>query len=731
MARLIRLARPDLESITVEMSAVERSSKKLQISISAIQRKAMTPVANGLRGEVRAVLAPALAAWLPTDVRIEETLTLSSPGDLDVLAIGPQGSAFHSAAQVSRGVTHDNRLSTFETQIHHTRRDLSAAQVSSVKNFFEKESATGHTVFLFPKDAKSTAKALEADPSIEPLDRFTLEMLLMVSNRDFENVAKHFKSSVRRLPLDTLFANADRFERTDLDDLWPYVLSLPKRDSEVLGLAQLLDRRGLSDLARQTAMQLHEKSAPAIRLEALLLIERLTQAAPNEKDKPSQALGPLELLEQARAIDSTDIRIALRQAHHAIERGEGEAALSILNAHEGIPQHALGMALRARAMAMTNQPLQQIALTLERARSLAPSDASVAHEAAQTTRLLGDLPATAQHLMDSARIRNDDADLWAQAGEASLLAGNLMEGLACYRLASDLQTDNAEAAQHLLLVATWAGDEGVARIAKERLQDFSESMDVWPIPLADLLPSVSSEHRMALLRIRNEETTQSVVLLEERARLFLKAGQYEETIRDASILEYDYGLQVGRTLAFVATLGLHRNDQRVALLDAVAQSDPEAALTRLELGLLRGDAEVGTLAIQQSHPNAMALREELESSQEAGEPIEGLPTPPSSFVENAWISTSQGVHAWSHPALAIAVLVWKGEAALPATIDALFDMPSQDLDLLPDGTRIVALEGSMLPIHAAIQQRDDLTWISLARTPALTVQALRSFQPAP
>jgi len=733
MIRLFRLARPDLESITVEMSAVERSSKKLQISISATQRNAMMPLANGLKGEVRPVLAPALAGWLPTNVRVEETLTLSSPGDLDVLAIGSEASAFHPTAQVSREVAHDNRLSSFKTQVRHTRRVLSPEQSASVNTFLKQESATGHTVFLFPKDVKSTTKAVEADSSIEPLDRFTINMLLMVSNQDFEGAAKHFKSTQRRLALDILFASADRFERTGLDELWPHVLSLPKRDNEALALANLLDRRGLSDLAWQTAMEINERSSAAIRLEALLMIERLPHTLPEEKNarNPSMALSSLELLDQARSIDPNDIRIALREAHHAIERGDGEAALSILNAHEGVPRHGLGMARKARAMALANHPRQQIALTIERARSLAPSDASVAHESSKATRLVGDLHGTAQHLLDAAWILGDDANLWAQAGDASLLVGNLMDSLVSYRMASDLETDSVEAAQHLLRTAIWASDEGSARIAKERLKDFSESMEVWPIPLADLLPNVPPEHRMALLRMRDKETIQSAVLLEERARMSLQSGRYEETIRDASILEYDLGLQVGRTLAFLATLGLHRNDQRLSLLDVVSQSDEEAALARLEWGLLTGDADVGTLLMRQSHPHAMALREVLESTEEAGEAIEGLPTPPVSFVENAWISTSPGVHAWSHPQLASSVVVWKGEAQLPGAIDALFDLPAQDLDLLPDGTRIVALEGSMLPIHAAIQQRGDLTVISLARTPALTVQALRSFPPTP
>lgn len=727
ITQLLHSAHPGLEAITVEMSSVQTTSKRLQISITATHRKALVPIANGLRGEIHAFLAPAFAGWLPPDVHVEETLTLAPSGDLVVLAIDRLGSSFHPSVQIQRRVAHGDRLSTFATLIHHTRPHLSLAQRAASQTFLEEQRHAPHKVFLLPKDPRTSLKILDTDRTIQPLDRFTLKQLVLVLNRDLDGAVKAFKTASRKTPLDALLATVDQYERAGMNALWPALVDLPKSDSEVLGLARLLERQGLYDQAWEVASPLQKSPSPTLRLEALLMLERLHASAPPGVKVTSREA----LLDEARVVAPDDTRVILRTALIAIEQGDGEQALTILDTMSDVESDALGIARQARAMAMSHEPVRQVTLAVARARFMAPSDAEVARESAMALNLIGDLRASARHLMDAAKLRPTDVGLWRQAGDAFLTAGDLEQALSCYRQASDLEPQQSETAEQLLQAATWAGDATTAQLAQTRLRDFSDTSEVWPVPLTQLMPEVPEAYRVAVLKARPRETARSAELLEEQARWLLAQGRYEEATRDAMLLEYNQGLEVGRTLALRATLGLHRNQSRDQLLDAIATQNPEAGLMRLEWGLLSGDSELGRWCIEQEHAHAQALRGVLEAEDAVNDTPERLAEVPASFNENPWIGTTAGVDAWSHADLHIAVASWTGEATLPPAIDALFDMPLHDLYRLPDGTRVFQLEGSTLPMHGALLAGEEQSWISLARTPGEAVSALHLFQPSP
>ena len=730
ITQLLHSAHPGLEAITVEMSSVQTTTKPLQISITATQRKALVPIANGLRGEVRAFLAPAFAEWLPPDVHVEETLTLAPSGDHIVLAIDHLESSFHPSVQLQRRVSHGNRLSTFETRIQHTNPHLSIVQLAASQQFLNEESLASHKVVLLPKDPRVSAKALETDRTIQPLDRFSLKLSLLVLNHDLDGAVKSFKNASRKTPMDALFAAADRYERTGLKALWPALEALPKSESQVLGLAHLLERQGLPHQARQVAAPLRRSASPTLRLEALLMLERLHLHAPSSEGAADLAWREA-LLEEARVVAPDDTRVVLRTALIELERDEPERAISMLDAMVNLESEALAVARRAHAQAMSSQPDLQVRHAVARARFMAPSDAAVAREAALAMSLIGDLRASARHWMDTANLRPRDTALWGQAGNAFMIAGDLGQALSCYRRASDLEPQSKGSAEQLLQAATWAGDGDNARLAQTRLKDFSDTTEVWPVPLPTLLPTVPEPHRIAVLKARPEETAQSPELLEEQARWHLSHGRYEEATRDAMLLEYNQGLEVGRTLALRATLGLHRNHATDELLDAIAAQDPEAALLRLEWGLMSGDSDVGRWCIQQDHAHAQALRGVLATEASSNDTLEAQVHVPAAFTENPWIATTAGVHAWSHAELHVSVIAWTGEPELPPAIGALFDMPSKDMRRLPDGIRVVQLGGSMLPMHGALLVRDGHSWISLARTPVQAISALRSFQPSP
>ncbi len=731
---LLKVARPQIARLDIDLGGVERPSDELRITVSGMDTERFASVAGGLRGEVPPVLAPALARWLPSNVSIEERVAVSGPPDLTVLTTTELPSEYRASAHVSRVGSFDSRRAVFVTEVLRPYRHSSAALEIAATEFLDEEAAHGPEVWLYPRITSNVVKTVRTTPELPAAEQVTLQALLHLADGDAASAARAVKKASKSVPLRDLVRSLRSTRHTELAELWSLLAELPEQPEDQLALATALHEAGRSRDAWLGAYSVHDAADPALRREALLLM--LSNQVDTQPDAAEDPVGheawraPKYIVQWLEEVAPADPRLVRVRALEALDSDAVATAELLLERHlEGGPDAAAEVLL-AQAKARAGLPLHEVVERVERAVAEAPLDERIASDAAATLTLVGATERALPHALTAARFGHDDLDLWWSALETALEVGNLPAALYAARRASDIAPESPEASSKLLEMATLAGDEASARLARERGRNFGEAGRDWPVPVEVLLEETGPENVFALLLARDAEVVASATLLERRARLRLAKGLLDGAARDGLLLDRRHGNAAGHAIAFAAIAGRQQSSSSASALYRAAERSKVAALVALELDLVIGarDVEARAAAIDDDRARRIAAALASPGSDPASDWPTELSEPsraPTGMTPNEALSGAAGVSAWSDPVRRIAVVQVGGiTGLLPPPLSTLYTPDPAPLVRLPDGGQVWALRDGALTLYAAQTTRDGQELFVLGFTPGAATRAL-------
>ncbi|MFT4623460.1 MAG: hypothetical protein ACI8PZ_002116, partial [Myxococcota bacterium] len=595
IGNLLRVARPNPARLDINVSGIEQPSAELRITVSGSDTGRFRSVAGGMVGSVPPVLAPAMARWLPPNIRVEERMAVSGPADLEVLATTEARSEFRAEAQVSRVQLPDRRRSVFVTEVLRPYRTTSAGWDARAQRFLDGEANTGPEVWLFPRSSPTLIKQVRAASELSLVDRAVLEALVHLAADNGGAASRAIRKAAKGVPLADVIAGLQHLRRPDFARLWSIVAYYGNTPEDVLAVAQAMLDAGLTREGWLLAYSVHDSSVPEVRLQALFMMleHQGAQPDPEADSEAAEAWRKSDfILEWIAEIAPDDPRLVRRKAALALESGAVATAELLLEDLLARGPDPAAEVLLAQAAAQAGVPLHEIRERVDRAVASAPFDHHVAAEGAATLSAVGDLHRALDHALAAARLAYDDLDRWEGTVDAALDVGDLHAALYAARRASDIAEADPEAAALLLEMSALAGDETNAKLARKRANNFTDAGREWPIPVEQLILEIRPRAVFALLQGRDAEVVRSAPLLLQRARLRLARGLLDEAARDGMLLERMHGEPAGRALAFSAIVGRQQSSTNAAALYSAAAQSTDAALVALEHDLIIGTNDV-------------------------------------------------------------------------------------------------------------------------------------------
>jgi hypothetical protein len=741
LRRLVQKARPELQGIAVTASGVEKPSKALKISVSASQSGLLQTMPFGLRGEVPPVLAPALAAWLPPRLAVQEILSVTPPSAVQILGTAGPASVVHPDAIVTRAWKREGQKLTFRTEVERPYRATTPARDTSADAFLTAEAQKGVELLMFSSADSTSAKAVRTATSLTPEDRAVLEALLWYSNNQDK---KAFKTLERALPVTSFAALVGGLEHwSDPTDLrpWNTLSDLALADADRMTIAEGLEVAGARPVALQRAAGLCTSADPDVKIRALLMVERLQGPPPAAGAPPPEPAwqSPMQLLALARdAAEKAPSspaarRVAWRLAELQIEAGDTAGAEATLDRAE---RNALAEALRAYAAAVGGVPRDEVEAAITIAVAKDPTDPWLLAIASDAIARVGGNGPALEYALSAARLARTDPQLWALAGERALASGDLRTAVDASRRASDLDVENNTHAARWATLSALIDDRDAVDAA--RLRAGLPPIEAWPPSLDDKLASDESA-MYAVLEGASSEVAANPRLLAMRAQMRIERGALDEAARDGMLLATLHDRPEGWALAFAATAGRQYSTPASAALDRAAKTELTAQSTRMEYRLITGSGDpledarrLGT------DPRAVAVSTAATTPAAAAALVEGWPAsglttpvgkPPAGFRPNKAL-TGPGWVGWSSPDAAASIVRVGGVTGLlPPPLGAMYTPKAQAVRRLPDGTQVLALDGGIIPLFAAVRVVDGTETWGLGFTHEAAITALQRVAP--
>lgn len=717
LGRLVRAGRPDLERFSVAASGLEKTKNHVKITLAGRDAAAFAPLGAGQAGEVPPILAPALAGWLPPNVRVRESVAISVPQTVEVIAASPAPSAQSEWAVITRSVERNGPRVTAITEAHRPYRVSTAGTEAAASAFLDAEAHRGVLVVAHPA-ADRTSVALLREAGVEPAERYVLEALVWWRQRNAPKATKNLRFSLLEHGGATTAAALATYARGDAR-LWEFLgraASDHGTAADRLAVALAAEDAGHPSLAWVTAAELgaDDKLEASGRVDGLLLQLRLQpDARPSEVDDPdgfARWKEPEATLAEAEAlVGGDDPRILLHRAVAAGRAGDWSGALDRLTRIPEAARSPEADAWHARALAETDAGRAVAGPPLDRALAAAPSDPRVVSTAAAVYARLGEPRQAARYALIAARLDPGDADLWAAVVPAMLAAGDLPTAGLAARRAADLDPKAPGRAETLALMSTLLHDADEWARTRTLDSEILPAVKTWPPPLAQLLELAPPEAMLAVLQQHDALVVADPALLAIRAQMRLDAGLLDEAARDGVLLAARHGQADGTALAFAATAGRLYSTTWKKALDAAAEASPAARALRMEVGLLLGTVDPAADAAQLSGDPRAAVLARLKSdpkglaaevpgwSLDARDPAIDAP---SGCKTNARLGASPGVAACSDAEASTALLRAAPSDALPAPLHQLYTVGSGGEEL-PGGGRLVRLEGGAVPLWLA------------------------------
>lgn len=209
LGRLLRVARPGLTRFTASTTGTEHPSKRLRISVTGHDDGLLEPRAGGLAGEVPPLLAPALAAWLPPNIRVVETLAITPPPHLQVLGTHVAESAATDEALVSVRHAREGQRQVLTVEAERPYRRTSPARDSAAQRFLHEVAPRGLETMLIGSADPAGARVIRSSP-LPADERALLEALLWWSVEDDRRAAKALERA-GDLPMERIFEVVDHW----------------------------------------------------------------------------------------------------------------------------------------------------------------------------------------------------------------------------------------------------------------------------------------------------------------------------------------------------------------------------------------------------------------------------------------------------------------------------------------------------------------------------------------
>jgi len=713
LGRLVMQGRPGIERLQVSTSGVTRSDQPLTLTVSGFDKEALTTVGFGLRGVVAPTLAPAMAGWLPSNLAVDETVTIAPPPALTLLGSRTAPSAFQPEAMVSRLYSRNGPKANLQIDVQRPYRQSTPAQDKAARDFLATQASQGTELLLFTAASKATEKGLMASPELSDAEKVVLAAQLWWSVGNERKALKTLKKGMVSTGFDALLAGLADVAQPGDDRPWDALLELAEENpAQQVAVAVAMEEAGLYRRAWLASGPHQGASDPQVALTALLLAERLQGPPPDASDEEAAALWtqPADLLARAAELAPEDPRVRIRLAELALEGGETAKAQSIVD--ELVDSGTGGgaaIALGALASAQSGIPKDEVTSKIEEAVRKDPTNPEVIGLAARATAEVGAVEEGLAYSLTAARIGGNDPQLWEDASERALAASDLGTAVYAMEVASDLDPDNARRARRLADLARLALDKsayetGMARAGREIAGE-------WPPSLDARMRDAPADALLGLLDVAEEEVAAEPRLLAMRAQLRIDAGRLDEGARDGMYLAGKFAWPEGWALAYAGTVGRQYSSALQRALDDAANNQSTAQAVRMEVGLIAGssdplrdartlgDARANTLLSAVSDPAAAAAATE-------GWP-EGLSDPsaaaPGGYRTNRALGSAEGVVAHSNANGQVAVVrVGTITGLLPPPLSQLYSVDPQPIERLSNGGQVVRLVGGVAPLYAAI-----------------------------
>ncbi len=715
LRRLVEQGRPALQRFSSQISGTSDPYKPLQITVSGSDDGVFLPRGGGLWGRFVPVLGPAMAAWLPPNIRVIEVIDVAPPPGFRVAAHARPGPAYDPSAQINRTVRRYGDRLRIDVDTIRPYTASTSAREAAAHAFLAAQATEGVEVVLFPPiDGKVIKRVALLDASEAEIR--ALQAALWWGANDDRRARKIVKKALQRVEPDDLVDAMIHWVGPGDPRPWDTLESLLEPRDRLALAERLVEPFPDAALAIARPSMQHPDAQTAAR--ALLVG---MQVAPSQEVRNSLAsrLGELEDPSLAR-------RARLWVAEFDLDHGQNPAMV----AKQVEPDTPRGRLIHLAARAPT-LPLDELVAQVDALRAEAPTDPRVASRGADLLSAGRLYSEALDAALDAARLAHDDHQLWAKAADAAVRAGDLHLALDAAQRASDLaptDTERAAMLHHLALLALDA-----PRIASARERD--PSLDpIDTLPGLDELMGLAAQHELlAVLQHHDAAVEQSPVQLALRAQLRADAGLRDEAARDGIQLARLHGEPQGRALAFAALAGRVFGSGALSLLDDVR--DPTARLVRLDYRLITasGDARADALAIR-DEPRAADVLLALGDPSAAAAKIDGWPTtiedlrlrPPPGYRSNPVLTAARGVEAFSHPDRQLAILVINATTdRLPPPLASLFTTSKRPLAITEEGAELYALTDGYLPLYAARLLRDGRTLYGLGFTPEAARRALR------
>ncbi len=730
--RLIRQARPDASQVLVTLGGIERTDRPLTLTV--IGRQAMTDAAfpGGLAATVLPLLGPAIAAWLPPDVTVHETMSVVVPPTLRIAGVATTPSQAAPEVLVSRRLKHEGQRLVSEIEIDRPYRVFEPARESASAKILAEEGKQGLDLLLLTLDAEEVQRSLTA--GVEPLTE--VEELWFRAFAWWE--ADKPKKAIKLLgtsiqPLAELSAGLVRWGGSTDTAPWEALMGTHgTTEGAQLQIAQGMSDAGFRWQADQIARRLGETAVdPATRTQAILLaLEVQVEGAEGWKD-------PNQWIAEADALGApTDSRFSLAKARIALAEQRWTDAADLARPLAGTDAQA--DILLAQAEASAGAATGTVVAAAVRAARAKPDDPAVAGGAAEALGLVGRTDLALEYARGAAQLAATDPARWSRVVDFSLSNGDLATASWAALRASDLDPEDTERAERLLLLArlvrdhtledqAWARLGGRASVGRNEGAVATQT----PGSVQELLAIAPEEALLAVLAWHDAEVVADPVQLAIRAQLRLDQGQLDQAARDGLLLATRHGRLDGVALAFAATAGRVYSTSQVVALDRAASTDATARAFRMEYRLISGNGDPLGDARALGDARGSAVQG-AKTAQPDGWPV-GMVAPkaaaPAGFKANPAL-TIPGVVAWSDPDDAISVLrIGGAPAVLPPPLSGLYTVSPRPVADLPGGGRLVRLTGGFLPVYAAIAQYEGMQVLGLGFSGEAATRALERGRP--
>ncbi|MEN0062709.1 MAG: hypothetical protein AAGA48_11200 [Myxococcota bacterium] len=712
--RLVAVGWPQAESVSVTFEGLDRPSDALIVRTRG-RTKALQTTSYGVSGTLPPVLAPALGAWLPPRLRVEESLTLTLPGDWQVLGASITEAAFSERAEIARTIDQtQGRDGVDRLRVEVLRRswEASPSEEAEAVRFLKTQAQEGVRLVIASGGPAKAARRLEGFSGAE---QAALEGLGWVAAGRVGRARSRFKAAERGPGLESLVRAVSLWAPPSDERPWRVLDKLSRKDDRsAVAVLEGLARIGEQTYARPLMERLARSEDPQVRTRVELVRIRFF-GEPGEPQPPAEVAGD-------RLADRERIWLSL----HALRQGRVEAGRTWVEALVD-PSTVGARAARLALSAFDAAPRQTVVRLAKALLAVAPSDPEGLAAVALALAEVNELRSAAAVLRTAARREPRVVARWDAVVAAGLAAGDLPLALDAAMRAHRLRPEDEALAERVVGLAEALGEPGRVTSTYEGL-----GRSVPPVPpsldarMATRPEATAAILNAAALRDRPDR-------LAARARLRLSVGDRLGAARDGMVLAHRHREPNGLVIATAATAGQQFATPLTRALTEAAPTNERARTVLAERAWITGDPTPKRIDATSSDrlSQMMALIERPLSSAKELEgwpdpaPVARGPVPTTPAVPNRFLGAHPGVQAWSDHREPVALLQVPGTlSVLPPPLGLLYT-----LDARPErddaGVWVVRLRGGELPLYAARRFVQGHTRYGLGFTPSGAERALR------